>query len=207
MNDVEKSNARQRILDASIVLFSKKGYTGVGVREIANEASVNLAMISYYFNGKIGILKEIIENFFDLYLPIFDNIDDASIPPEACFRNLVYKLVEFVRDNTELFLMVYNELPLDVPEVSEIKTKRIGELITKMRGLMIRFGIDPQDRRLFSIVGPSLISAILTQFRLRPVIRHLFQFEPDESYYQHYAETICILFLKGISGINSNVKE
>ncbi|MBN2102524.1 TetR/AcrR family transcriptional regulator [bacterium] len=203
MAEVEKQNARQRILDVSIALFSKKGYTGVGVREIANEANVNLAMISYYFNGKVGILKEIFEYFFDRYLPIFDDINNAALTPETCFRQLVQKLIQFIRDNTELFLMVYNELPLDVPEVSEIKAKRIGELIQKMSGMMIRFGIDPEDRQLFSIVGPSLISAILTQFRLRPVIQHLFQIEPDESYYQRYTETICSLFLEGVSGIKS----
>lgn len=197
----EKSRTKQRILEASIELFSKKGFTGVGVREIATEADVNLAMISYYFNGKIGILKEIFEYFFDLYLPLFDDIDNPSQPPDHCFQVLVRKIVYFVRQNTRLFLLIYNEMALDIPEVADIKSRRIGELIQKMSGLMIRFGLDPQNPQIFAVIGPSLISAILTQFRLIPVMKQVFDVEPNESYYEHYINTISALFLTGVQGI------
>jgi AcrR family transcriptional regulator len=179
MSSFEKSRTRQRILEASITLFSKKGFAGVGVREIAAEADVNLAMISYYFSGKIGILKEIYEHFFKLYLPIFDDIDDPAETPEHCFQILVRKLVDFVRQHTQLFLLIYNEMPLDVPEVADIKSQRIGELIQKMSGLMIRFGLDPQNPQIFAVIGPSLVSAILTQFRLLPVMQQVFNVEPN----------------------------
>jgi AcrR family transcriptional regulator len=201
MASSEKSMTKQKILEASITLFSKKGFAAVGVREIATEAGVNLAMISYYFNGKIGILKEIYEHFFNIYLPLFDDIDDPVESPECCFQILVRKLVDFVRQHTKLFLLIYNEMPLDVPEVAEIKSQRIGELIQKMSSLMIRFGLDPQNPQIFAVIGPSLVSAILTQFRLLPVMKQVFHVEPNESYYEHYINTISNLFLTGIQGI------
>ena len=65
---------KQRIMDAAISLFAQKGYAGVGVREIASKADVNIAMISYYFEGKLGILKAIIEEFFSHYSEILSDI-------------------------------------------------------------------------------------------------------------------------------------
>ncbi|MBN1779699.1 TetR/AcrR family transcriptional regulator [bacterium] len=201
MAEKDRKDARQRILDASVSLFSRKGFAGVGVREIANEAGVNLAMISYYFNGKTGILKEIIEQFFNLYLPIFIDADDPGKTPEACFRHLIRKIVHFIRENTDLFLLVYNEIPLDVPEVAEIKSRRIGELLERIGSLMMRFGLDPADRAIMAVIGPTLISATLAQFRLRPVMHKIFQVKPDEKYYEHYVDTICTLFLSGVAGL------
>ena len=114
---------------------------------------------------------------------------------------LVRKIVYFVRQNTRLFLLIYNEMALDIPEVADIKSRRIGELIQKMSGLMIRFGLDPQNPQIFAVIGPSLISAILTQFRLIPVMKQVFDVEPNESYYEHYINTISALFLTGVQGI------
>ena len=42
---MSEQNTKQRILDIAIVLFAQKGYSAVGVREIAKEANVNVSMI------------------------------------------------------------------------------------------------------------------------------------------------------------------
>jgi AcrR family transcriptional regulator len=206
MRPSEKGDARQRILKASISLFSKKGFAGVGVREIAAEADVNLAMISYYFNGKVGILKEIIEYFFKLYLPIYRDVDDVSLPPEECFRILIGRLVDFIRVNGDLFLMVYNELPLDVPELADLKARKMTEVMQTLNSLIRRFGLDPGDREIVSVVGSSLISGIITQFRLRPVFKRIFHIKPDERYYKRYVNTVCELYLNGLNGLKNKQK-
>ncbi len=199
-----KNNAKSRILDVSVSLFSKKGFSGVGVREIAAEADVNPAMISYYFHGKTGILQEIIKRFFILYLPVFENIDDPALPPDVCFRNFIRRLVLFIRDHTELFLLIYNELPLDVPEVADMKALFISGLIERTGGLMQRFGLNPEDRETFAMIGPSIISAIVTQFRLRPVMKQVYRVEPNDRYYNQYIDTISALFLDGVRGISGS---
>ncbi len=124
---------KQRILDAAISLFVQKGYAGVGVREIASAADVNLAMISYYFEGKVGILKAIVEEFFDRYSELFRDVDDEKLSPEECVRNLIRDIVNFVRENTELALVTYNELPLDVPDIAQLKAERIMALIRRIQ--------------------------------------------------------------------------
>ena len=69
MTQNQKRNAKQRIFDTSVSLFARKGYAGVGIREIAKKAGVNISMINYYYEGKVGILKEIINQCYDKYSP------------------------------------------------------------------------------------------------------------------------------------------
>ena len=55
----EKHN---RILEQAELLFAEKGYDGTTVRNIAENAGVNLAMISYYFGSKEKLLESLFNN-------------------------------------------------------------------------------------------------------------------------------------------------
>lgn len=192
---------KQRIMDSAITLFAQKGYAGVGVREIAKAADVNIAMISYYFEGKLGILKAIIEEFFTRYSNIFRDIDDQSKSPEECGRLMVRRLVNFVKANTELAIVTYNELPLESPEIAEMKAEKINELIQRISGLIRRFGLDPSDTFQIGVIGPSLIAAVFTNFRFHPVLKHVLKVEFNDAYYERFIEIISTLFLRGVYGI------
>jgi len=49
-------------MEAAEKLFSEKGFDGTSVRDIAEEAGVNLAMISYYFGSKEKLMEAIFKH-------------------------------------------------------------------------------------------------------------------------------------------------
>ncbi|MFJ8390391.1 TetR/AcrR family transcriptional regulator [Streptomyces sp. NPDC094438] len=55
--DPERTKAL--ILDAATEVFSAKGFAGARVSEIAARAGVNQQLITYYFDGKEGLYREI----------------------------------------------------------------------------------------------------------------------------------------------------
>jgi TetR/AcrR family transcriptional regulator len=55
--DPERTKAR--ILEAAVEEFSAKGFAGARVSEIAARAGVNQQLISYYFDGKEGLYREL----------------------------------------------------------------------------------------------------------------------------------------------------
>lgn len=57
------ANTKESILQAATVLFAEKDYEGVSVREIAEKAKVNIALISYHFKNKDGLYTECLQNF------------------------------------------------------------------------------------------------------------------------------------------------
>lgn len=56
-------SAREWLLEVAAKLFAEKGLEGTSVRDIAKVAGLNLSLVSYYFGGKDGLYREIIQNF------------------------------------------------------------------------------------------------------------------------------------------------
>src|ERR1041385_1313233 len=53
-------HTKERILDTAEKLFSEQGYDATSLRQIINEAGVNLAAIHYHFGSKEELLDELI---------------------------------------------------------------------------------------------------------------------------------------------------
>lgn len=57
----EELSTRDKILSVAHKLFAEKGINGVGVREIAKHADVNVAAINYHFGNKEKLYSETIK--------------------------------------------------------------------------------------------------------------------------------------------------
>jgi AcrR family transcriptional regulator len=53
------STSREKLIFSAERLFAERGFDGVSVRDIANDAKVNSALVGYYFHGKEGLLAEV----------------------------------------------------------------------------------------------------------------------------------------------------
>ena len=68
MKNDKQETSKVRILNTAVRIFARKGYASTGMRELADGAEVNLAMINYFFGSKKELLKVILERFFTGYL-------------------------------------------------------------------------------------------------------------------------------------------
>jgi len=67
----QNPETRQRLLEAGIRLFAEHGYRGVSVRDLCNEAGVNIAAVNYHFGGKQELYHAIFEATLDADEPRF----------------------------------------------------------------------------------------------------------------------------------------
>jgi AcrR family transcriptional regulator len=58
----ELNDKQLQIMDKALEVFSEKGFDSASVRDIAQRAEVNVAMISYYFGSKEKLLEAIFMN-------------------------------------------------------------------------------------------------------------------------------------------------
>jgi AcrR family transcriptional regulator len=56
---VSETTSREKLIRSAERLFGERGFEGVSVRDIANDAKVNSALVGYYFGGKEGLLSEV----------------------------------------------------------------------------------------------------------------------------------------------------
>lgn len=113
---------KEAIIEAAIELFNSKGYKGTTIRDIASRANVNVANISYYFNGKQGLLEECLILFFEPYLKCLEeevarlDKDRADI----CLTRAVKRLLQFQSDHRLLARFVWREISIDTQTSREI---------------------------------------------------------------------------------------
>lgn len=54
-------STRDQILASAWKLFSERGFEDVSVRDVTNDAGVNLASVSYHFGSKDGLIQEVVK--------------------------------------------------------------------------------------------------------------------------------------------------
>ena len=62
--DLIPRDSESKILLAAEKVFAEKGLKGARVKEIAELAQVNAALINYYYGSKKGLYRVVIEKFF-----------------------------------------------------------------------------------------------------------------------------------------------
>ncbi len=197
--------AKQRIFEAALALFARKGYAGVGVREIAKKANVNISMINYYFGEKAGILKAVINECYDQYFKTIKAVGDEDLPIEEHIRKMIRTVIDFFRENTELATVAFDVIPLDIPEVIDLKSKWVIGIREGMGNFRKKMGVDARDM-LQESVGPTVfVAAILNHFQTKYAMNQYSQFKKyaallNDKFYERYAEALADLFLHGFMG-------
>jgi AcrR family transcriptional regulator len=77
---------RASILSASRSLFAQSGYDGISLRDIANRAECNVALVSRYFGGKDELFLEAVAEGFNLS-------DIANIDRQHFGENLAHYIL------------------------------------------------------------------------------------------------------------------
>ncbi|RYY61352.1 MAG: TetR/AcrR family transcriptional regulator [Chitinophagaceae bacterium] len=86
----EYNEKQVRIMEAAEVHFADRGFEGASVREIAESAGVNLAMINYYFGSKEKLMEAVFSHrtaHFTLQLESM--VNNKELEPMAKVETLV----------------------------------------------------------------------------------------------------------------------
>jgi AcrR family transcriptional regulator len=101
-------DSKEILYRVALKQFAQKGFDGASVKSIAQEAKMNVSLISYYFEGKEGLLREALERFGN------ERLQDARnllTPPES---------VEDMRVKLRVWLLQFLNCHVDDPHVCGI---------------------------------------------------------------------------------------
>jgi AcrR family transcriptional regulator len=199
------TDPKERIIEAASNLFSSYGYSAVGVRDIAKEAEVNISMISYYYNGKMGILKTIIERYFDDMGKIVNEVKILNLGPEDHLKILIKKIIMMIRQKPSMCKSAIMEISHELKEVQEYKFLLLEKHLALVKGSIPMANHYFDNQKLNSIIGPAFISLVFSHFLMGNTSKDFYNIEYDEEYYDFYAETIATMYLHGIKGISKKI--
>ena len=206
MPDTVFKEPKERILDSASKLFAQRGFSAIGVREIAKDADVNISMVSYYFNGKTGILKAIIDEYFNEVKQILNSISEKSYDPATSLKYLLKEMISLFNKRQDLCKVAIIELPFDQEDVADFKVKMFDEHIKLIKQTFHAHGnfFDKPEQTM--IIGPAFLSLLFSNLIFGNVIKDSSNITFDDAYYEQYIEIISTLFLKGIIGVATSNK-
>ena len=188
MSVTEKTDKREHILQVAEQLFADKGFDGTSVRDIAELADVNLAMISYYFGSKEKLLKSLIEDRFSATSRQLDekNNNEMETPWEK-----IEWLIDFYVDkivNTYRFHCILSQ------EYNTSRSEEIKDLIVKVKSENMEriknIIVEGQKKKVFRNVDVELTMAtmmgtIIQLINARTLYGKLLRIDPqDEKNYR-----------------------
>ncbi len=130
---------RQKIIDSAKSIFSEKGFSGAGLREIAENAEVSTGNIYNYFKNKEEIFNAcldpaaLIENFPDFSTLINDHFPDN-------LNTILRAINTVVEDNIEEYRLLF----IDIIELGGRNTNRLIESLLNIGKIVFDKGV--QDK-------------------------------------------------------------
>ncbi|HXK34700.1 MAG TPA: helix-turn-helix domain-containing protein [Dehalococcoidia bacterium] len=110
---------RKQILDASLRLFSEKGFARTSVRDIAQAAGITDAAIYYHFASKRELFEALIEERG--FTQALENLERAEIVvgPREAIPLLATLALEFIYQNRDLMKVMMVEAMAEDPVAAE----------------------------------------------------------------------------------------
>ncbi len=146
---MEYNQKQISILEAAEQLFASQGFHGTSVRDIAHEADVNIAMISYYFGSKEKLIEAIfLKRIYAWKLVLEEFLKDDSLSFIERFDRLVDTYVQRVISNPCFNLMMMRaQIQTDI-KVNEL----IHENKKEVYGVIHGFIKEGQEKGVFNDV-------------------------------------------------------
>ena len=130
---MEFNEKQKQILSTAERLFSTKGFDGTSVRDIADDAGVNIAMISYYFGSKEKLMEALFEQRTTNIKVKVDSLlqVDKSTPFEKV-ELLAEDIITRIMNKHQFFKImmceqVINKNPVIMDLVYDLKKKNLEE--------------------------------------------------------------------------------
>lgn len=106
----ERTDKRTRILEAALVIFSRKGYYPAKVEEIAEQAGVGKGTVYEYFPSKLILFQEMFLMVMDRYRQQLSTALEEDAPIRTRIRDMFEMHLRFVVENREFTLVTFYEI-------------------------------------------------------------------------------------------------
>ena len=104
-------NAEEDILNAAREIFLEKGFKETTMRDIANKANINMAMLHYYFRSKENLFQLVFdEAFLLIYERLIQNLADDTIDIFGKIRMFICEYITLFDNNPLIAPFITSEL-------------------------------------------------------------------------------------------------
>ncbi|GHO49144.1 TetR/AcrR family transcriptional regulator [Ktedonospora formicarum] len=170
-----RDTRRGEIIAAAQDLFSRKGYHGTSMPEIAQAAGISTGLIYYIFPSKEDILVALCEEGAALHNNLFKRAS-AIVNPLERFDFIVRKLYTGLDKGSKHLIIMYR----DTSTLKREKRQRILPIITQLDQLFLELIQEGQEKGVFSqdIPHPHVLAANVVSLGHQWALQKTWRFAP-----------------------------
>ena len=135
-------SSRDKILDAAEALFARRGYTGVGLRELADATGLGKSSLFHHFATKAELYCVVVSRALERIEARVTPVFDSKAPPQERAERLVVALVDQLAEQpTTARLLLRSlfeeeEFADDPPAESARAEAIVTSLVSRMQALL-----------------------------------------------------------------------
>ncbi|WP_079477828.1 TetR/AcrR family transcriptional regulator [Halobacillus salinus] len=137
------------IIEESIKLFAKKGFSSTSVQEIADECGISKGAFYLHFKSKDALLLEVFNHFYQRMQRRIDEVQSDELDARTKFTEQLRITFQEIADHREFIIMQVREQAIPFND-------HIDEFLKHMRFNTYLF----YKRQLLSIYGKAIDSAV-----------------------------------------------
>lgn len=153
------SETQDRILDAAIIHFARKGYYGTKTADIARDSGVSEGAVFKYYSTKKDILRGVMDKIIHRILPeiVVGSEKDFQVllqseDPREGIKSFLKVRIEKICANINAFRVLMNELQYHEDIMEEFKDQVILRIFNEVEEF-IRYG---SEKGIFRQVDPHI---------------------------------------------------
>jgi len=166
------SDTQASIREAAFRVFSQKGFAAASMRDIANEAGVNHALINYYYDSKARLFYEVMVSNIQSHISYLSTVFNDE---NSTWKEKVQKVIDFYSDflisEPEKTRFVFNEMAKrnDFSQTLEQEISFSSLLRNSvLERQLFELGLAPEDMghlfiNLIGLVASPIITAPVTR--------------------------------------------
>ena len=121
--DIKEQRQRQ-IMDAALILFSKKGYDNTTINNIATEANISHGLFYHYFNNKDDVLDALLKDETETFTVLHQIFGSGDNSPDVVMEQALTYIVSGLSNRKDKLFAHQINLLLSIEEQKSLKKMR-----------------------------------------------------------------------------------
>ena len=151
----ETSSRAAQILQAADELLAERGHDAVSMRDVAQRAGVNKALIFYYFGSRAQLFEKVLEQYYANHALALQAIRDSTGTPRERVHRALDAYLDFVEENELFSRLAQQEVARQDPQLEVIRENlyKLHQALDEVLGAVLPKHGPMAARQLYMTIG------------------------------------------------------
>jgi len=193
-------SSKENILQMAVTLFSKQGFDGVSMRDLAKSVNMSTSAVYHYFPNKQALYLDAVHFAFAKQASAFDEVWQAELTADEKLGRFVACLTRVLSTDVDFRRLMQREL-LDANDermqflAKEVFQEQFSHLMAVIEQL--------NDSRQIHFSALSVSALVCDIIQMQPLSRHLPGWQAEYEQTDYIADQVLNLLMNGIKSKGS----